>query len=85
MLGQSLHKGGLSSRPFDGTRIPNKDAVLRERRTTTGNLTQEQIGEIREKYVPRIYTIKMLATEYNVGVDVIKRAVRSVGVSITRK
>jgi hypothetical protein len=35
-------------------------------------LNQKQVNEIRQKYIPRKYTAKMLAEEYNVSISCIK-------------
>ncbi len=38
-------------------------------------LTDEQVREIRKKYIPRVYTIMQLADEYNVETRIIERII----------
>lgn len=51
-----------------------KDKVKKDRQAKgndipTSKLTEKEVLEIRNKYIPRIYSIRMLAREYNVAYD----------------
>ncbi|MDP3987222.1 MAG: NUMOD3 domain-containing DNA-binding protein [Nanoarchaeota archaeon] len=50
---------------------------LRGDRCYNSKLTWEQVREIRRKYIPREYTIKMLSREYNVAEVTIQRIVKN--------
>jgi hypothetical protein len=41
----------------------------------TAKLTETQVLEIRSKYKPRIYTLKMLSQEYNISLEPIRRII----------
>lgn len=57
----------------EGTQQDNMNDKKERNRNTFGEknglskLTEQQVLEIRNKYIPRKYTLKMLATEYNVS------------------
>ena len=70
---------------FLGTAKDNTQDMIKKGRYYTGNhkglntgikngntkLTEEQVLEIRQKYIPWEYTQKMLADEYGVGITII--------------
>ena len=41
-------------------------------------LTEEQVKEAREKYIPKVVTYKMLAKEYGVCKDTMQKAIRKI-------
>jgi len=65
-----------------GTRQENMDDMTRAGRqnrgitVNTAKLTEQQILEIRAKYIPKIYTLKMLAEEYNVNLTTISEIIK---------
>ena len=67
---------------FLGTQFDNmRDMVKKGRGYVPDNrvLTQEQVNEIRIKYIPRIYTSYELAKEYNVSQHVIMNVINYEG------
>lgn len=53
-----------------------RSADLRGTRNPFSKLTEEQVAEIRQKYVPRVNTCEMLAEEYGVSSSTIGAVVR---------
>ena len=62
---------------FLGSRGDNMRDCMAKGRFVVNNkkLTDKQVQEIKDKYIPRVYTAKMLAEEYNVAVITIKKIV----------
>lgn len=66
---------------FMGSAGDNSNDRNKKNRTAKGErqgssiLTQNQVEEIRSKYIPKVYTKPMLAKEYNVSIHCIKDVV----------
>ena len=54
----------------------NKDRQAKGININTNKLTEDQVREIRAKYIPRVYNYQMLADEYNVSRDNIQKIVK---------
>jgi len=64
---------------FPGTQQDNVDDMVSKDRMVTGNrrLREEQVIEIRAKFVPYVYTKLMLADEYGVSFSCIDKILSS--------
>jgi hypothetical protein len=68
-LWQGTQKEGIVDRDSKGRQMKGEKQCL-------AKLTEQQVLDIRTKYIPRVYTQIMLMKEYNIGKSTVKQIIQ---------